>query len=393
MPSDYLAPNYAPLPFQALSGSGVKLVDDKGKEIIDCLSGYSALNFGHCHPFLVDVATTQLQKLTLTSRAIDSYELEHFAKELCNFTGYTSCLLMNSGAEAVETAIKLARKWSYEKKGIPNDQAEIIVFSNNFHGRTTTIISFSDSLSSTENFGPFTPGFKIVPYNRLELAEAAISPHTAAILIEPIQGEGGIIIPDDGYLRSLKSLCEQNNLLFICDEIQTGFCRTGKTFAHHYEEITPDIVILGKSLGGGIIPLSAIVGHRDLLNLFTPGTHGSTFGGNPLACRIGRAVIELLEKEDFNQKAIKINHGLVPRLQELIGSVITGVRAKGALIGIDLNPNVTTGKDFCKALLHEGVLAKDTRKQTVRIAPPLIISDEELKTALDAIIKLCESLK
>jgi len=380
------AHNYHPLPVVVAHAEGAWMTDVDGNRFLDLLAGYSALNFGHGHPALLAAAHTQLDQLTLTSRAFVHDRFADFTAALGDLCGKDMVLPMNTGAEAVETAIKVSRKWGYEVKGIPADQARIIVASGNFHGRTTTIVGFSDDPDAREGFGPFTPGFVTVPYGDLAALEAAIEadPHnTAAVLIEPIQGEGGVVIPPAGYLRGIRELCTKHDVLFAADEIQAGLGRTGETFACDHEDVVPDIYVLGKALGGGIVPVSAIVANKDVLGVLRPGQHGSTFGGNPLACAVGHTVVELLRTGEFQARARELGELMRGRLDAMVGNGVVGVRTRGLWAGVDIDPAVGTGRQVCEALMARGVLAKDTHGSTIRLAPPLVISPEDLRWGLD----------
>jgi ornithine--oxo-acid transaminase len=377
------AHNYHPLPVVVAHAEGAWMTDVDGRRFLDLLAGYSALNFGHSHPALVAAAHEQLDKLTLTSRAFVHDQFADFCAALGDLCGKDMVLPMNTGAEAVETAIKVSRKWGYEVKGVPTDQAKIIVASGNFHGRTTTIVGFSDDPDARDGFGPFAPGFENVRYGDLPALEAAIDANTVAVLIEPIQGEGGVVIPPEGYLRGVRALCTANDVLFAADEIQAGLGRTGRTFACDHEDVVPDIYILGKALGGGIVPVSAIVANRDVLGVLKPGQHGSTFGGNPLACAVGHAVVDLLATGDFQRRAADLSVVLRDRLEAMIGHGVVGVRVRGLWAGVDIDPSVGTGREVCEALMARGVLAKDTHGSTIRLAPPLVISEEDLSWGLD----------
>jgi len=386
--NQYGAHNYHPLDVVLTRGQGVWVYDVEGNRYLDCLSAYSALNQGHVHPKILKALTDQAQKITLTSRAFRNDQLSLLYKKLSDLTGYEMSLPMNSGAEAVETAVKLARKWAYEVKKVPQYEAEIIVAEGNFHGRTTTIISFSTEEAYKESFGPFTPGFKAIPYGDLTSLEAAISPNTAAFLVEPIQGEGGVIIPPDGYLRGAKEICEKHNILFISDEIQTGLGRTGKLFACDHEGVRPDITIIGKALGGGFYPVSAILADRPILGLFKPGQHGSTFGGNPLAAAVARASLEVLTEENMIQNAAKMGEYFVEQLEEIPSPHVKEVRGRGLLIGVELKKEAGGARRFCEALVQEGVLCKETHEHVIRFAPPLIIDRETIDWALPKIRKV-----
>ncbi|MXM64204.1 ornithine--oxo-acid transaminase [Streptomyces sp. HUCO-GS316] len=383
-----LAHNYHPLPVVVARAEGTWVEDVEGRRYLDMLAGYSALNFGHRHPALIDAAHQQLDRLTLTSRAFHNDRLAEFAERLAALTGQDMVLPMNTGAEAVESGIKVARKWAYEVKGVPADQATIVVAADNFHGRTTTIVSFSTDETARTGFGPFTPGFRIVPYNDLAALEAAVDETTAAVLIEPIQGEAGVIIPDEGYLAGVRELTRRKGCLFIADEIQSGLGRTGRTLAVEHESVVPDLVLLGKALGGGIVPVSAVVGRRDVLGVLRPGEHGSTFGGNPLAAAVGTAVVELLETGEFQLRAAELGVLLRNGLTDLVGRGVVGFRARGLWAGVDIDPAIGTGREVSARLMQEGVLVKDTHGSTIRLAPPLTITGEELEGAIGALEKV-----
>lgn len=374
----FLARNYHPLPVVLAEGEGAWVTDVEGRRYLDCLAGYSALNFGHCHPRLVDAAQRQLHRLTLTSRAFYNDQLGPFAEELSALTGKQLTVPMNSGAEAVETAIKVARRWGHRVKGVDPAQASIITMDGNFHGRTTTIISFSTDEDARAGYGPFAPGFRSVPFGDLDGLRAAIDDHTVAVLLEPIQGEGGVIVPPAGFLRAVRTLCSQNNVLLLADEIQSGLGRVGATFACDLEDVVPDVYILGKALGGGIMPLSAVCADTDVLGVLTPGSHGSTFGGNPLACAIGREVVAILAEGDLQQRAVVLGERLGALLADLPAGSVTAVRRVGLWAGIDITPTLMTGREACERLLRRGILVKDTHGSTVRIAPPLIITEAEV---------------
>ena len=359
---------------------GVQVVD--GRRYLDFLAGYSALNFGHGHPTLLAAAHRQLDQLTLTSRAFVHDQFAGFTAALGDLCGKDLVLPMNTGAEAVETAIKVSRKWAYDVKGVPADRAEIIVASGNFHGRTTTIVSFSTDPVARDGFGPFTPGFRVVPYNDLAALEAAVDETTAAVLIEPIQGEAGVLIPDDGYLRGVRELTRREGCLFIADEIQSGLGRTGRTLAVEHEDVLPDAVLLGKALGGGIVPVSAVVARREVLSVLRPGEHGSTFGGNPLAAAVGSAVVELLRTGEFQLRAAELGGVLREGLTELVGRGVVGFRARGLWAGVDVDPAIGTGREISRRLMERGILVKDTHGSTIRLAPPLTITGTELRSAL-----------
>ena len=382
------AHNYHPLPVVVAHAEGAWMTDVDGKRFLDLLSGYSALNFGHGHPTLLATAHEQLDKLTLTSRAFVHDQFADFCAALGDLCGKDLVLPMNTGAEAVETAIKVSRKWGYEVKGVPADQAKIIVAAGNFHGRTTTIVGFSDDPDARDSFGPFAPGFELVPYGDLAALEAAVDENTVAVLIEPIQGEGGVVIPPEGYLRGIREICTRENVLFAADEIQAGLGRTGKTFACDHEGVVPDIYILGKALGGGIVPVSAIVADRDVLGVLRPGQHGSTFGGNPLACAVGHAVVDMLATGEFQDRATRLGVVLRERLEAMVGHGVLAVRTRGLWAGLDIDPAVGTGREVCEALMARGVLAKDTHGSTIRLAPPLVIDEADLVWALDQIAEV-----
>jgi ornithine--oxo-acid transaminase len=379
------AHNYAPLPVVLERGKGVFVWAVDGTRYFDMLSAYSALNQGHCHPKIAAAAKKQLGKLTLSSRAFHNTLMGAFLKKLCEMTGQAKALPMNSGAEAVETAIKAMRLWGYRRKGIARNQAEIIVARGNFHGRTTTIVGFSSDPDSHEGFGPATPGFIQVNYGSVEDLEAAISERTCGVLLEPIQGEAGVVIPPEGYLRKVRDICTRKNVLFCADEIQTGLGRTGKLLAVEHEGVVPDLVILGKALSGGFYPISAVAGKDEVLGLFTPGTHGSTFGGNPLASAIGLAALDVIEKEKLPAKAEKLGALFLAKLRSLEDPRILEARGRGLLLALEFKKPLA--KDFCKALMKRGLLAKDTHQTTVRFAPPLVITAAQLDAAFRIIAK------
>lgn len=387
----YGAHNYHPLPVVLTRGEGVYLWDLEGRQYFDFLSAYSAVNQGHCHPKIVGALVAQAQQLTLTSRAFYSDRLGECEKYLCDLFGYDKALLMNSGAEAVETAIKLARKWGYMKKGIAPNQAEIIVVENNFHGRTTGVISFSTDPSSTRGFGPFNPGYKVIPYDNLEaLKEALQNPHVCGFLVEPIQGEAGVVVPSEGYLAKAKALCKQHNVLFMADEIQTGLGRTGQLLAVCYEAVHADILILGKALSGGLYPVSAALASDEIMLCIQPGEHGSTYGGNPLACAVAIAALDVLQEENLVENARmqgEVFRERMLRLQEKHPDLIGEVRGKGLLNAVVINPTPDgrTAWDLCVALKDNGLLAKPTQKHTIRFAPPLVITEEQLHECCDII--------
>ncbi|MCT9819762.1 ornithine--oxo-acid transaminase [Microbacterium sp. W1N] len=379
----HVARNYAPLPVVVARAEGAWVTDVEGKRYLDLLSAYSAVNFGHRHPALVAAATEQLGRVTLTSRAFHNDQLGPFADALAALCGKDLVLPMNTGAEAVETGIKVARAWAYRVKGVAADTAEIVVAGGNFHGRTTTIVGFSDDPQAREGFGPFAPGFVTVPFGDAAAIDAAITPATAAVLIEPIQGEAGVIVPPDGYLRAVREICDRHGVLMIADEIQSGLGRVGTTFACDREGVVPDVYLLGKALGGGIVPLSAVVADEAVLGVLRPGEHGSTFGGNPLACAVGRQVVDMLASGEFQTRAAALGEHLATRLDSLIGHGVTAVRTAGLWAGVDIDPAVGTGREVAERLLGRGVLVKDTHGQTVRIAPPLVVRATELDWAVE----------
>ncbi len=378
----YNAHNYLPLDVVLSRGDGVWVEDVQGKRYMDFLAAYSAVNQGHCHPRLVKAMVQQAARLTLTSRAFRNDQLPLFAKELCDLTGYEMMLPMNTGAEAVETAIKAARKWGYQVKGVPDDKAHILACVGNFHGRTITIISFSPEEHYRDGFGPFTPGFELIPYGSAAALEAAITARTVAFLVEPIQGEGGVVVPPEGYLRAAREICDRRNVLLITDEIQSGLGRTGKLFAAEHEGIRADIVTVGKALSGGMYPVSAVLADREVLGLFGPGDHGSTFGGNPLACAVAREALRVLIEEHLIERATELGEYLISRLREIESPHVNFVRGKGLWIGIVLKPEAGGARRFCEMLMKHGVLCKDTHGNVIRLAPPLIITQEEIDWAL-----------
>ncbi len=384
---EYGAHNYHPLPIVISKAEGVWVWDVEGNKYMDMLSSYSALNQGHRHPYIVDVAKKQLDRVTLTSRAFHNDKLPLFLKKVCEFSGFEMALPMNTGAEAVETAIKAVRKWGYYKKGVEKDKAEIIVAENNFHGRTVTIISFSTEEQYKDGFGPFTPGFKIVKYGDADEVEKAITDNTVAIMVEPIQGEGGIIIPEEGYLKRLREIADKNNVLLVLDEIQTGLGRTGKKFAYEWEGIKPDMVILGKALGGGIMPVSAVVSSKEVLGVFNPGDHGSTFGGNPLGAAVGIAALEVLENEKLPEKANEMGNYFMEELRKINNPKIKEIRGRGLLIGMELEE---PARPYAEKLMEEGLLCKETHEMVIRFAPPLVITKEEIDWALSKLKKVME---
>jgi ornithine--oxo-acid transaminase len=378
-----LAHNYHPLPVVVERGEGAWVTDVNGKRYLDCLAAYSAVNFGHGHPDLLAAARDQLERITLTSRAFHNDRLGPFAEALARLAGVDRVLPMNTGAEAVESAIKLARAWGYRVKGVPDGAAEIIVMSGNFHGRTTTIVSFSDDPTSRDGFAPFTPGFVTVPYGDAVALEAAITPNTVAVLVEPIQGEAGVVVPPADYLPTMRRITAEHNVLMIADEIQSGLGRTGATFQCDNTGVIPDLYVLGKALGGGIVPVSAVIGRGDVIGVLHPGEHGSTFGGNPLAAAVGHAVVTLLETGEMQERSRVLGEHLHARLEALIGRGVLAVRGAGLWAGIDIDPALATGRQVCEALLARGVLAKDTHGSTIRLAPPIVVSKEDLDFGLD----------
>jgi len=382
---EFGAHNYHPLPVVIEKGKGVWVWDVEGKKYMDMLSAYSALNQGHNHPRIVKAAQRQLARLTLTSRAFHNDKLPLFLKKVCEVTGMDMALPMNTGAEAVETAIKAARKWAYTVRGMEKYKGEIIVAENNFHGRTITIISFSSEEQYREGFGPFTPGFKMVPYGDIEAIKNAFNENTIGVLIEPIQGEGGIIIPPEGYLKEVKSLCEKNNALFILDEIQTGLGRTGKMFAWEWEDAKPDMIILGKALSGGILPVSVVAARKDILGVFNPGDHGSTFGGNPLGSAVAIEALNVLIDEKLPDRAIEMGNYFMDKLRTLKNPSIKEVRGRGLLIGLEMTEPT---RKYAEALMEEGLLCKETHEYVLRFAPPLIIRKDEIDWAFEKIKKV-----
>lgn len=383
----YGAHHYQPLPIVLVKGSGVHLWDEQGKKYIDMMSAYSAISHGHCHPRLTQVLIEQAQTLNVVSRAFYTNKMAAFLKYACELTGQEKALPMNSGAEAVETAIKAARKWGYTVKGIPKNQAEIIVCENNFHGRTTTIISFSTSEQYQSGFGPYTPGFKIIPYNDADALARAISPVTAAFIVEPIQGESGINIPSDGYLKKCAEICKKNNVLFIADEIQSGLGRSGKLLACDYENVKPDGLILGKALGGGMLPVSLFLTKKEVMDVFTPGDHGSTFGGNALSCAVGLAALQVLIEEKLIENSHKLGEYMLMQLKQIKSPLIKTVRGRGLFIGIEINKSNVSAREICLRLMDNGLLTKETHETVIRLAPPLVICQEEMDHALEIIRK------
>ena len=381
----HCARNYHPLPLVVAHGEGVWVEDVEGRRYLDALSAYSALNFGHRHPRLVAAATRQLGQLTLTSRAFHSDQLGPFCAELAAFCGKDLVLPMNTGAEAVESAIKVARRWGYERRGIRRDRARILVCDGNFHGRTTTIVSFSSDPLAREGFGPFAPGFTSIPFADVAALREAIDEDTVAFLVEPVQGEAGVVLPPPGYLSEVRAACDERGILLIADEIQTGLGRTGRRFACDHDAVTPDMYLLGKALGGGIMPLSTVVGDEAVLGVLDPGSHGSTFGGNPLACAIGREVLHLLADGSLVATTVRLGDDAARRLRARAFPAVAAIRQIGLWLAIDVVPGAGTAREVCERLLHRGVLCKDTHGQTIRVAPPLTITSDELDWALDRI--------
>ena len=382
----WAAHNYHPLPVVLATGEGAWVTDVDGNHYLDCLAGYSALNFGPGHPRLVEAAHRQIDRLTLTSRAFYNDQLGPFSQELAALTGKEMVLPMNTGAEAVETAVKVSRRWGYEVKGVAADQAKIIVMDGNFHGRTTTIVSFSTDETARRHYGPFTPGFEVVPYGDASAIEAAVDENTVAVLLEPIQGEGGVIIPPEGFLREVRDVCDRHGILMVADEIQSGLARTGRTFACDHESVVPDIYVMGKALGGGIYPVSAIAANHDVLDVITPGSHGSTFGGNPLAAAIGREVVALLSTGEFQERAARLGEHLHQGIADLEKHGVVTVRTRGLWAGVDVDPEVASGRELCERLMARGVLAKDTHGSTIRLAPPLVAEESDVDFLLEAML-------
>ena len=388
----YCAHNYDPLPVTLRRGRGAWVEDDHGRRYLDFLSAYSALNFGHCHPRLVTTARRQLAQLTLTSRAYGTDGLEPFCRDLAELCDMEMVVPMNTGAEAVETAIKVVRRWGYTVKGVPADQASIVVCAGNFHGRTTTIAGFSSDPATWSGFGPFTPGFVSVPFGDADALADAFRDTTVAVLLEPIQGEAGVVVPPEGYLRDVRRLCTERGILFVADEIQSGLGRTGRTFACDHEGIRPDLFVVGKALGGGIVPLSAVVGSRDVLGVLSPGTHGSTFGGNPLASAIGREVIAMLRTGEYQARSARLGDHLHARIRELLGHGVTAVRGRGLWAGLDLDERMLPARGLAEQLLGRRVLTNIAHERTLRLAPPLVIRDADLDWGLDQVGRVIERL-
>jgi ornithine--oxo-acid transaminase len=383
----YGAHNYHPLDVVVRKAQGVWVYDVEGKRYLDCLAAYSAVNQGHCHPKILKAMTEQAHRVTLTSRAFRNDQLPLLCRDLHRMAGMDMALPMNSGAEAVETALKAARKWGYQVKGIPPGKAEIIVCSDNFHGRTITIVSFSTEDQYRDGYGPFTPGFTVIPYNDAEALRQALTPNTCAFLVEPIQGEAGIIIPEEGYLKKCEALCRKHKLLLVVDEIQSGLGRTGKLFAYMHEDVHPDMVIIGKALSGGYYPVSAVLAPSSVLGVFKPGDHGSTFGGNPLACAIARASLQVLEEEGLADRSAELGSYFLGRLKELRAPYIVDIRGRGLWIGIELRG---PARPYCEKLKDEGILCKETHDHVIRVAPPLVITRDEIDWALDRFKKVLQ---
>ena len=379
------ARNYNPLPIVISKAEGVWVEDPEGNKYLDMLSAYSALNQGHRHPRIIQALKDQADKVTLTSRAFYNDQVGEFYEKLSALTGKEMILPMNTGAEAVETALKAVRRWAYDVKKVPENQAEIIVCEGNFHGRTVTVTSFSSDEGYRRGFGPFTPGFKIIPYGDIEALKQAITPNTAAFMLEPIQGEAGILIPQDGFLKQAQELCKANNVLLVCDEIQTGFGRTGKMFASDWEDVKPDMYIMGKALGGGVFPISAIAADKEILSVFEPGSHGSTFGGNPLGCAVAIAAMDVLADEGLVQRSLEMGEYFIGKLREINNPMIKEIRGRGLFIGVELT---TAARPYCEQLKEMGLLCKETHETTIRFAPPLVISKEDLDWAIERIKKV-----
>lgn len=383
--SQFSAPNYLPLPIVIAEAEGVWVKDPEGNRYMDMLSSYSALNQGHRHPKIIQAVKDQLDKVTLTSRAFHNDKLGPFCEKVSQLTGMDKVLVMNTGAEAVETAIKGARRWAYDIKKVPDNQAEIIVCEGNFHGRTTTVVSFSSTPDYHRGFGPLTPGFKIIPYGDAKSLRDAITPNTAAFLVEPIQGEAGVVVPPQGYMREVAAICKENNVLLIADEIQTGFGRTGKLFCCQWDDVVPDMYVMGKAMGGGVIPVSAVAASSEIMDLFNPGSHGSTFGGNPLGCACAMVAIEVIMEENLVQRSRELGQYLMTELKKIDNPIIQEVRGSGLFIGVVLN---TPARPYCEELKKEGILCKETHENVIRFAPPLVISKEDLDWALERVKKV-----
>lgn len=384
----YDAQHYHPLPVVIELAAGCWMTDVEGRRYLDMLSAYSAVSFGHRHPRIIAAAQRQMERVTLVSRAFHTDQLVPLTEDLTRLAGMSRVLMMNTGAEAVETAIKAARKWGYRSKGVPRYEAEIIVCESNFHGRTTTVISFSTEALYKHDFGPLTPGFKVIPFGDAAALEAAITPNTVAFLVEPIQGEGGVIVPPDDYLAQVRAICDRHNILLMLDEIQVGLGRTGKTFCYEHYDIKPDVLILGKALGGGVFPVSAVLTRDGILSLFTPGEHGSTFGANPLACAIAREALDVLQDEDLAARAQAMGDYFMERLRELNSPYVQAIRGKGLLIGVQVMPGLGGARPFCEQLMTLGLLCKETHEDVIRFAPPLVITREEIDWALERIAQV-----
>ena len=381
----WAAHNYHPLPVVISSAEGAWVTDVEGRRYLDCLAGYSALSFGHGHPRLLAVAQEQLHRVTLTSRAFYNDQLGPFARDLAALTGKDMVLPMNTGAEAVETAIKVSRRWGYEVKGVPEDSASIIVMAGNFHGRTTTVVGFSTDETARRHYGPYAPGFRVVPFGDASAVSEAIDDTTVAVLLEPIQGEAGVVIPPDGYLRQVRALCDEHDALMVADEIQSGLARTGRTFACDHEDVVPDVYVLGKALGGGLYPVSAVAADRVVMEVFTPGSHGSTFGGNPLAAAIGSEVVAMLRTGEFQERAARLGLVMEQGLRALVGEGVLEVRCRGLWAGVDVDPALLSGRHMCEALLSRGVLTKETHGSTIRLAPPLVATESDIEQMVGAV--------
>lgn len=380
--NQYCAHNYHPLPVVLTRGEGVYVWDENGKRYLDMMSAYSAVSHGHANPRLVNVLRQQAETLCIVSRAFYTDKLGPFLKLVCELTGQDMALPMNTGAEAVETAVKAARRWGYESKGIEQDKAEIIVCTGNFHGRTTTIISFSDEAEYRKNFGPLTPGFKIIEYGDADALEKMITPNTAAFLVEPIQGEGGIVMPPKGYLKKCQEICNKHNVLLIADEIQSGLGRTGKMLACDHEGVVPDGLILGKALGGGILAVSMFLARKEVMDIFVPGTHGSTFGGNPLAAAVGTEALKILVEDKLPERSMEMGNYLMGELAKLDSLLISNIRGSGLFVGIEIDPAVGSAREVCERLMDRGLLSKETHETVVRLAPPLVITREQIDWAV-----------
>ena len=390
--NQYGAQNYKPLDVVLTRGQGIWVWDVEGRRYLDCLSAYSAVNQGHCHPRILRTMVEQAERLTLVSRAFRNDQLGPFYKELCELTDSHMVLPMNSGAEAVESAIKAVRKWGYKIKGIPEDKAEVIVCENNFHGRTITIVGFSTEPQYRDGYGPFTPGFRIIPFGDADALERTITPNTVAFLVEPIQGEAGVIIPPPGYLKAARQICNQHNVVLILDEIQTGLGRTGKFLAEEHDGIQSDLTLIGKALSGGFLPISAVLSNKEVLGVFHPGDHGSTFGGNPLACAVARTALKVIKEERMAENAASLGEYFLEKLSEIKSPYVKEVRGKGLLIGVELHPEVGGARRFCEDLMEKGLLCKETHKDVIRFAPPLVIRKGEIDWAVDRIHEvLCKS--